>query len=63
MPDVEFLKVLGPTAKSHRMEGMGERERRSGQGDPYGEVTGDNLRAFPLMPVMLAMLVKLLDFS
>lgn len=45
---------------SHKMEGIGERERRSGQGDPQGEVTGDTLRVLPAMP---AMLFKLRDFS
>ena len=42
------------------MEGMGERERRRGQGDPYGEVTGENLRVFD---DRLEMLFKLRDFS
>ena len=45
-----------PPQGPHRMEGMGDRERLSGQ----GEVTGDSLRALAAMP---AMLLKLRDFS
>lgn len=47
-------------AGPHRTDGIGERERLSGHGEPYGEVTGDSIRALPAKP---AMLLKLGDFS